>query len=324
MRKLRLVFAGLALVLALGGCVNLKAPSLKWDPPSYYAVERYAQVQGLKICYLECGEQNPDTVVFIHGLSGNVENWWEQFEYFRDFDRVVIPDIPGHGKSSKPETFDYSVPSYAKVIIGLMDELKIQKATIVGNSLGGAIAAYIAINYPERVERLVLSDSAGIGIGPSLKAVAPISSPFLVRLSGVTSARQYPGKSPKDKARADFSESFRGTDEEAPYLKAVDRSLGQIARFDFSKELSKIQAKTLIIWGDNDTTVPFKNSKIFKDSIPDSRLYVVKEGGHTPNMLLPNEFNCAMSNFMKDKDLEVCHEVGATELKALEQENKKK
>jgi len=324
MKKFRPIFAVWAFGLLLAGCVNLKVQSLKWDPPSYYAVEKYAQVQGLKICYLECGQQNPQTIVFIHGLSGNVENWWDQFEYFRDSYRVVVPDLPGHGKSSKPETFEYSVPAFARTIIELMDQLKIQKAVIVGNSLGGAIAGYIAINYPERVDRLVLSDSAGIRISPMLKSAAPLASPALIRMSGVTSARQYPGKSPKDKARSDFSASFRNTNEELPYLKAIDRSLSEISRFDFSKDFNKIQAKTLIVWGDNDTTVPFKYSKTFKESIPGSELYVVKEGGHTPNMLLPNEFNCAMSNFLKDKDLAVCREVGDAERKALEQEKKKK
>jgi pimeloyl-ACP methyl ester carboxylesterase len=287
-------------------------------------MENYAQVSGLKICYLDWGQQNPETIVFIHGLSGNVENWWDQFEYFRDSYRVVVPDLPGHGKSSKPDTFDYSVPAYARTIIELMDQLKIQKAVVVGNSLGGAIAGYIAINYPDRVDRLVLSDSAGIKISPLLKSVAPLATPLVIRWTGVTSGRQYSGKSPKDKARADFSASFRNTNEELPYLKAIDRSLSQIAKFDFSGDLAKIKAKTLIVWGDNDSTVPFKYSKTFKDSIPGSELYVVKDGGHTPNMLFPNEFNCAMSNFLKDKELKVCHEVGDTERKGLEQEKKKK
>jgi pimeloyl-ACP methyl ester carboxylesterase len=317
---------GMALWLGvlLAGCVNLKLQSRAWDPPPYYALERYAQIENLKICYLECGDQNRQAIVFIHGLSGNAENWWDQFEAFRDDYHVIIPDLPGHGKSSKPFDFEYSVPSFAKVVVELLDQLNIPEAVVVGNSLGGAIAGYIAIHYPERVSRLVLSDSAGLGINPLLKAATPLVSPALVRLTGVTSARQYPGPSPKDRARADFSASYRGTREEYFYLSAIDKALKQVAKFDFEPDLGKIQAKTLVIWGTDDLTVPAQKARVFDEKIPDSELYWVKDGGHTPNMLLPGEFNCALKNFMADQELEPCHELGEAERKRLEKEKAKR
>jgi len=318
------IFLMLLLGIFFAGCVNLKLQSVVWDPPPYYALERYAQIEGLKICYLECGEPSSQTIIFIHGLSGNVENWWDQFEDFRDDLHVVIADLPGHGKSSKPGDFDYSVPSFAKVVVALMDQLEIPKAVVVGNSLGGAIAGYIAIHYPERVDRLVLEDSAGLGISPMLKAATPLVSPPLVRLAGVTSARQYPGISQKQRARADFSASYRGTKEEYPYLSAIDKALKQIAKFDFEQELGRIQAKTLVIWGSDDLTVPARNARVFNEKIPGSALYWVKDGGHTPNMLLPREFDCALENFIIDKELEPCHKVGEAERKELEKGKAKK
>ncbi len=324
MRKSGNWIAAPVLALVLAGCVNLKTPNLKWDPPPYYALENYTQIDGVKICYLEVNATAPNTIVFVHGLSGNVENWWDQFEDFRDDYHVLAPDLPGHGKSGKPEDFDYSVPSFAKVIIALMDERGIQKATIVGNSLGGAIAAYIAVQYPDRVDKLVLSDSAGLGVSPLLKAVAPLATPYAARLMGVTSARQYPGTSPKQKARADFSASFRNTEEEPPYLVAVVKSLRQVSKFNIEKSLGQIKAPTLIIWGDNDSTVPVKNARVFNDLIAGSALYMVKEGGHTPNMQLPQEFDCAVKNFLAGNNLDPCRRVGDAERDALKKEQARK
>jgi len=309
MKKYSVLISIVIFCLALSACVNLKKVDRGWDAPPYFAMERQAEIEGITITYLECGADNPENIVFIHGLSGNVMNWWDQFEDFRDDYRLLIPDLPGHGKSDKPENFDYSVESFARIIIGLMNQLEIDKAAIVGNSLGGAIAGYLAIHYPDRVDKLVLSDSAGIKISPLLKAVTPIATPITIRWSGVTSARQYPGTDEKNRIRADFSASYRDTSEEIPYLKAIDQSLAQIARFDFTDDLPKIQAPTLIIWGDNDKTVPFKIHQTFAGKIPNNQLYVVKEGGHTPNMSKPEEFNCALEKFLKNESLEPCHQI---------------
>lgn len=299
---------GLSLVLSLilFGCVNIRFKSLVWNPPPYYALERYTEIQGVKICYLEWGASNPEAMVFIHGLSGNVQNWWDQFEDFRDQYRVIVPDLPGHGKSAKPEEFDYSVPDFANIVIQLMDQLNIKKAHIIGNSMGGAIAGYLAIHYPDRVNRLVLSDSAGIKSIPLIN-LAPLATPLAFRLTGVTSAKQYKGTSPKQMARAEMNASFRNTNEEFPYLKALDKSLSQLAKIDLTDDLSKIQAKTLLIWGDNDNLVPLSVSKTFLKNIPDSQLYVVKKGAHTPNMNKPKEFNCALQKFLNDQELTPCH-----------------
>jgi len=292
--------------LILLGCVNIKFKGSVWNPPPYYALERYTEIQGVKICYLEWGTSNPEAMVFIHGLSGNVQNWWDQFEEFRDDYRVVVPDLPGHGKSEKPEDFDYSVPNFANIVIQLMDQLNIQKAHIIGNSMGGAIAGYLAIHYPDRVERLVLSDSAGIKSIPLLNFV-PLVTPLSFRLIGTTSAKQYKGISPKQRARAEMSASFRNTREELPYLKALDKALSQLAKIDLTDDLSKIQAKTLLIWGDNDNLVPLSVSKTFLKNIPNSQLYVVKKGTHTPNMNKPKEFNCALQKFLNDQSMDDCH-----------------
>ena len=305
--KQRSLFLGLLVFAVLSSCASLHKPTRVWNPPDYYAPEKYAEIEGIKICYLEAGEDNPQSIVFVHGWSGNALNWWDQFEYFKDRYHILVLDHPGHGKSEKPEDFDYSIPSFARVVVELMDYVGMDKAVVVGNSMGGAIATYMAIYYPERVEKLVLSDSAGVKVKSPLVGVVDLASPSAIKMLGVTSHRQYPGDNPKQKTRAEFSASYKNTPEELAYLKALEKSIKQTIAIDLTDQLKQIQAPTLIIWGDNDPTVPFKTAYVFTKHIPQSQLYVVKKGGHTPMMSKPREFNCVLEAFMEGRDLSFCH-----------------
>jgi len=187
-----------------------------------------------------------------------------------------------------------------------MDYVGMDKAVIVGNSMGGAIALYIAIYYPERVEKLVLTDSAGIKTKSWLEEVIDLASPTTLKMIGITSGAHYKGNSPKQKARREFSRSFKGTKEELPYLKAMEKAIKQTASINLLDKLCQIQAPTLIIWGDDDPVGPVEIAYIFDENIPNSQLYVVEKTGHTPMMEKPKEFNCVLEAFLQGGDLESC------------------
>ena len=280
-----------------------------WDPPAYWAPEKYAEIQGMKICYLEAGEENPETIVFVHGWSGNAQNWWDQYDYFSARHHVLILDNPGHGKSERRADLDYSTELMGKTVVGLLDHVGVEKANVVGNSLGGQVSEWVAIHHPDRVNKLILSDAAGAHDLRWLVGVAPFINPLSIRLMGVTTGGQYSGDNPKQRARYDFTASFEGTDQEWPYLRALARAIRYLVLHPVKADLSRISAPTLLIWGDDDTTVRPRDMDTFARLIPDTRRYLVHQGGHTPMMSKPAEFNCAVDMFLAGEDMEGCHGV---------------
>lgn len=294
------IFVALALTAVAG---NIQAKPA-WNPPLYFAPEHYAEIEGMKICYLEAGDPAAPAIVFIHGWSGDVMNWWDQYDYFRDNYHVVILDDPGHGKSERRKDIKYSMELDGKVVVGLMDLLKIDKAVVVGNSMGGQIAEWVAVHRPERVSKLVLCDAAGATGLAWVYALTPLINPVSVKM--VVAGEQYKEDTDKDRAREAFVESRKGTDQEWPYYHALSASIKDLIRHPIKQDLGKIAAPTLIIWGDNDPTINPKAVDTFSSLIPDTRTYIVHDGGHTPMMQKPSEWNCAVDKFIRGEDMEGC------------------
>ena len=295
--------------LGLTGCghMNAKGAQAQWSPPSYYADEHYAELAGVNTCYLEAGPPDAEeTIVFVHGWSGNVQNWWDQFELFKSRYRVIAFDAPGHGKSERGPHLDYSMHLHVEVLAALFEELELEEAIVVGNSGGGWTAANFAIEHPDKVSKLVLSDSTGSRTkGPAGAVLWMINAKWLER-SQVTSGEHYPGLDPKSRERQEFAVSFDGTVEELPYLEALAQLLPPMYEVIPKQSLARIEAPTLIIWGDDDHVVPIRAMKAFDKGIPNSETYTVHLGGHTPMMNSPDEFNCAVASFLSGTDAAEC------------------
>jgi len=297
------------LTLALVACGARSGSRKPWNPPPYFTPEKYAEVEGMKIAYVEAGESNPNAIVFVHGFSGDLQNWWDEFEYFQKDYHVLVLDNPGHGKSEKcSKAAPCSIDLFARVVVGLMDQSKIKQAVLVGNSMGGQIVGYAAIHYPERVTKLVLSDSAGAGHYGPLALVIPLASPTTLKLLYNPKRAQYQEDGPeKNQGRSAFAKSFADTDQMRPYLVSLSQSIKSVAHTPLRKDLPKIAAPTLLIWGDDDPLVNPKTMDVFAAGIPQTTRYLVHGGGHTPQMHTPAEFNCAVEKFIQGRDLQPCH-----------------
>jgi pimeloyl-ACP methyl ester carboxylesterase len=309
--KLRLAAAA-TLALAAVGCGPVIAGTEPWTPPSYFADEQYVELEDLKICYLEAGPKDAETIVFVHGWSGNLQNWWDQYEHFQSRYRVIVFDAPGHGKSERGDHVPYSMELYVEVLDGLLDELEVDEAIVVGNSAGGWIAADYAIEHPERVAKLVLSNSTGTRYTGSVGGILNVLSARWLQIANMTTGEHYPGLDPKSQARQEFVSSFAGTVEEAPYLEALATLIAPSYERIPKERLAEIEAPTLIVWGDDDTVVPIKAMRTFEKAIEDTQSYVVHLGGHTPMMNSPDEFNCALDKFLDETELRVCKRYALT------------
>ncbi len=306
LRSRTFVFGMLSLMVLLSACAGSHGPQVAWDPPPYFAEEHFVEIDGINVCYVEAGQDNEQVIVFVHGWSGDLQNWWDQYEYFKDEYHVLIMDHPGHGKSERERSIEYGIPLFARTVIGLMDERGIEQAILVGNSMGGHISAYIAIHYPERVDKLVLSDSAGSSRVLPMGLMLPVANRHTVKSVRNMMGEQYPGDDPKALARNAVVQSREGTDQEGPYARALSMSIKSIVKESLRKELDAIRAPTLLIWGDDDPLVSVKAIDTFEDRIRETQTYLVPKGGHTPNMDKPEEFNCAVDAFIKGESLEDC------------------
>src|SRR4029453_18099557 len=123
--------------------------------------EKTVSVFGSQINYIEAGDPSKPTVILLHGLGGNSTNWAFNIPALSANYHVIAPDQIGFGKSERA-LLKYRVGTYVDFLDKMMAELKIEKASRVGNSLGGWVAALTAIKYPKRVERIVLADAAGL------------------------------------------------------------------------------------------------------------------------------------------------------------------
>ena len=158
--------SGLA-VLVLLGVGLLLWPEARPGPTGGWIAaaglqERFATVDGLRVRYVEQG--SGPAVVLLHGFASSIYTWKDVLPALARTGRVVALDFPGFGGSDRPP--DLSFDMFPGVVLGLLDQLGIREAALVGNSMGGAVAVVIAARQPQRVSRLVLIDAAGYNTGP--------------------------------------------------------------------------------------------------------------------------------------------------------------
>ncbi len=261
-------------------------------------------LHGHEISYVDTGEG--PAVLFIHGLLGSQRQWTHLVDRVDDDHRVIIPDLFGHGASDKPAIGDYSLGAHAATLRDLLDRLAIEKVTLVGHSLGGGIAMVFRYLFPERVERLVLVASGGLGRDvnailraatlPGAELVLPVLASQWLRdrldWTGRTLGSMGWRPSP------DLSEIWHGFgslgDAEArrAFL-ATTRSVidpgGQsVSAHDFLTEVDPLP--TLVVWGSKDRMIPAWHAITAQKSIPGCEVEVFEGAGHFPHLDDPDRF----------------------------------
>jgi pimeloyl-ACP methyl ester carboxylesterase len=256
-------------------------------------------IPGFKIAYAEGG--TGDTIIMVHGYAGNKDNWVYLAKYLTPNYRVIIPDLPGNGDSSKPQDVSYSHMSQVERLNLFAKVLNLKKFHLVGNSMGGNIAGNYAADYPDMVKTLALLDASG--------ANAPVKSEFVLLLEKGTNPFMIRDAKDFDK----FLEFVFVKPPKLPSFMKQYLAEQAVAAVPLNKKiigdmmldlltleikLNKITAPTLILWGDTDRVVHISSVPIFEKGIKNSKSVIIKECGHVPMIEKPAETASIYKDFL--------------------------
>lgn len=248
----------------------------------------FANLGQVRIHYQEKGTGVP--LLLIHGFSSSTFSWKDIFEQLSNSFRVIAVDLKGHGFSGKPDG-DYTRRAQAALIVQLLDYLSIDKAWLVGNSMGGEIALNVAVLNGHRVAGLILIDSGGVNVegeqslAPSYMRI-PVIGRLLIALA-LTSDRLV-----RRGLEKSFFDDSKVTEERvAAYHRPLKTRGGQLAavrarmqanQFPIEQQLNTLTVPTLIIWGAEDVVVPPAAGRKMNGLIAASKLIIIENCGHTP------------------------------------------
>ena len=256
-------------------------------------------VEGINVFYLKGVRGEP--LLYLHGLGG----WgaWERHIFSLAINYCpYVPQLPGWRDGRVPERIK-SVKDYADVLAGFLEALSIPRCVVVGHSIGGWIAQYLAVDHPARVSSLVLVDSMGVDV-PDRPATD------LVNIDRETFYGAAFTKMETIRVAGDFGdtpESVRNSEEFESQWKGRE-VLTTLAGAnpsdpDLTKRLGEIKAPTLIVWGRDDELVPLRHGEVLADSIPNSSFAVIESderqtAGHSPMRYRVETFNLVVRNFL--------------------------
>ncbi len=268
-------------------------------------------VHGHQLAYIDSGEG--EAVLFIHGILGSQSQWSHLVDRIDDDHRVIVPDLFGHGESAKP-TGDYSLGAHAATMRDLLDRLGIERVTLVGHSLGGGIAMEFYYLFPERVDRLVLVASGGLGREvsailrsatlPGAEWVLPVVASAWVRAraEGAGRALYRVGWRPGPDISAIW-EGFTslGDGETRRAFLATTRAVidagGQsVSAHEYLADVPPIP--TLIVWGSRDRMIPAWHAINAQRSMPDCQVELFEGAGHFPHLDDPDRFADLLRDFI--------------------------
>jgi len=316
--KKRDLAIGFAAAVATAVAVKMltRAKTVRWDDVAS-AVEHsdsshFVTVDGARVHFQEFGDRANPTLVLIHGYTASVYVWRDAAPMLADSGfHVIAIDLLGFGYSEKPSWFDYSITSQARMVSRFMDRLGLGRAVLVGSSYGGAVASTIALDYPERVEKLVLVDAVcndNLKNHPilrlaSLPGVGEAITPFL---ADTRAFHRYRMKNTVAASNRHLISEERLESVRRP-LAAADahHALLATSRNWFANRITQdahlINQQTLVIWGEDDSVIPIRDGHTLHDAILHSRFVIFKNCGHVPMEEKAELFADVVSEFCRDR-----------------------
>ncbi len=322
MRRVWKILGGIALVvvlLLLIGPLVYPVPPLKGTLPAQDLADpesRFVEVKNLTVHYKEMG-QGEQVFILLHGFGASEFSWREIVEPLSEHGRVIVYDRPGFGLTSRPmqgewsDMNPYSVEGNVELLDGLMDEIGVENAILIGNSAGGEVAAAYALKHPDRVEGLVLVDPA-LGSGqrggvPSW--ILPLLKTPQMRRIGPLLVRSIAGDLGNQTIRMAWHDpSLIDPHVYDGYRKPLkadnwDKALYEFTIADnpvrYGERLQELTMPVLVVTGDDDRIIPTDSTIQLSKEIPGAELVVMDACGHVPQEECPDQFIAALEDFLK-------------------------
>ncbi|MBA2396071.1 MAG: alpha/beta hydrolase [Ktedonobacteraceae bacterium] len=228
-----------------------------------------------RLYYRTAGRGTP--LVLIHGYGNSGQVWQPVLPYLAQQHQVFIVDLPGYGQSKLDG--EWYLREMAPLLAQWLDTLQLPAAALLGHSMGGAIAIHLAAYAPEKFNRLILANAAGIPLRAELPALATRSLHSFFQINN--------GKLPYSLVR----------DMLPPDMHLLWQTAQEMKRSDFRAELEQITLPTLIIWGERDVLLPLTLGRMLHEALPHATLMTMPQCGHRPMLAQPAQFSQAVLAF---------------------------
>jgi pimeloyl-ACP methyl ester carboxylesterase len=250
------------------------------------------RLRGTAVRCAEAGSGPP--LLLVHGFLVNHKEWLPVLPWLAARFRCILPDLPGFGRSEKPSPaeFPYTREAFAEILAATLEHFELSSAHVVGHSLGGAVAMTFAADYPERVERLCVVDSASYpfplplkGRLPLLPGVGPVVFKVLYRrplFRDYFRHDVWSGHAGLDLDRVDeYYDDFRSRPARNAAYAVLKRAATDLTTL--VPKIPRVEAPTLVLWGDEDRIFPLSLAHRLARELPSAHLHVIEGSGHAPN-----------------------------------------
>ena len=249
---------------------------------------RYEIKQDNKFKFIEEGQGEP--LILLHGLFGALSNFERLIDYFKQYNKVVVPILP----LLDMDILHTSVGGLAKYVGKFIETRNYQNVHLLGNSLGGHVGlVYVLKSHPKCIKSIILTGSSGLfenGMGDSY--------PKRGDYEYIKTKTELTFYDPRMATKELVDEVFAITNNRLKVVKIISLAKSAI-RNNLGEELNQIKLPTLLIWGNNDTITPPFVAREFNKLIPNSELHFIDKCGHAPMMEVPDEFNMILHKFLK-------------------------
>jgi pimeloyl-ACP methyl ester carboxylesterase len=313
--RVALVTAGLILTVLLIAPFLVPVLTLEHTVPPEQLADpgsRLAEVNDMQVHFKIAGEGYP-AFMLLHGFGASAFSWREVLEPLGTMGAAVAFDRPAFGLTERPLSWErgnnpYAPEAQVALVVGLMDELDIEEAILVGNSAGGAVAVQTALAHPERVQALVLVDAAIYEGGGAPSWIRPLLNTPQMDHLGPLLARQISRRGDAFLESAWYDPGKITPQIRAGYLEPLraqhwDRALWELTkasqRRDLGDQIEDLAIPSLVVSGDDDRIVPVESSVRLAEQLPSAELVVIPNCGHVPQEECPQPFLEAVTAFVE-------------------------